>query len=48
MNMSELESGGAGFQRRPNGRRGCGCCGLWFAGLLALPMVVLVALVAVI
>ena len=44
---SGIGNAGVGFQRGSTGRRGCGCCGLWFAGLLALPMAVLVALVAV-
>ena len=26
----------ADFQRRPGGRPGCGCCGFWLAGLLAV------------
>lgn len=26
----------AEFQRRPGGRNGCGCCGLYLAGFLSL------------
>lgn len=32
------------FQRRPGRKGGCGCCGLWFAGLAALPLLAGVAL----
>jgi hypothetical protein len=32
------------FQRRPGGRRGCGCCGLWAVGLAALPVLAVIAL----
>ncbi|MGA7733726.1 MAG: hypothetical protein WCD37_20880 [Chloroflexia bacterium] len=48
MEKSELSGGGLGFQRRPGGRGGCGCCGLWFTGLLALPLAALAALLVII
>ncbi|MDQ6695470.1 MAG: hypothetical protein M3014_13820 [Chloroflexota bacterium] len=32
-----------GFQRRPGGGSGCGCCGLWLAGLVLLPVMSIAA-----
>ncbi|MDQ6694257.1 MAG: hypothetical protein M3014_07525 [Chloroflexota bacterium] len=37
-----------GFQRRSGGGSGCGCCGLWLAGFVLLPVMSVLAFFLVI
>jgi hypothetical protein len=40
-----MENTGMNFERRPGGRRGCSCCGLWMMGLMALPVLATLLLI---